>query len=178
MENKRYFIETYNCLKEEFKVADLFDKVQKTESNKLIWPNSNGVYVIWKNSSDAVRNLIYIGSTGKFKRNKEGKVELNGGTFNQRVYRWTPYRFCKSNKDGKYKDTLRYGPKFPNVNIQGKHKYDEDAYSHAVPYNELVIHRFNIPSDHPKYTGSYIESTLLTSYLKDTGTLPPANNSL
>jgi hypothetical protein len=174
---KENFIKTYNHYKQEFEDANYFQKIECLEDKRLKWPDTYGVYTIWKDNSDSSNNLLYIGMTGKFKRNDQGIIELNGGSFTGRMSRWTPYRFCQSKKDRNFRYTLRYGPKYKNVNIQGKHKYDEDAYSHAVPYNELVIHCFNIPSDHPKYTGSYIESTLLTSYLKDTGTLPPANNS-
>lgn len=175
---KENFIKTYNHYKQEFEASNYFQNLVCKKNKKLIWPKTYGVYTIWKTNSDSSRNLLYIGMTGKFKRNDQGIVELNGGSFTERSRRWTPYRFCQSKNDGNFKYTFRFGPKYKNVDIQGKHKYDEDAYSYAVPYNKLVIHCFTIPSDHPKFTGTYIESALLTSYLKDTGTLPPANNSL
>jgi hypothetical protein len=114
--------------------------------------------------------------TGSYKRSLEGNVVLNNGLFSNRVKRWTPYRFCE--EKGNYQFHFRYGPAHSNTKAQGKIQKEDNAYLHSIPYTNIKIHCFIIDHNHPLYTPSLLESLLLTKYLKDTNTLPIANNKL
>lgn len=174
------FLEKYDLLKKDFLDTKLFTRIIGGK-NKIVWPESSGVYVIWRNDSNSIDNLIYIGMTGKYSRNKENdKVSFNKALFKSRQGRSTPYRFCQSKKDkgNKYEFYFRYGPDISNVDKQSKIKYDLDAYKASIPYTELEIHCFHLNDDHEEYTPILLESILLTKYIKSKGTLPPANNSL
>lgn len=174
------FLSKYDLLKKNFLDVKLFTRIIGC-NNKIVWPESSGVYVIWRKNSDNMDNLIYIGMTGKYSRNKEdNNVGFNDALFKSRQGRSTPYRFCQSKKDkgNKYEFNFRYGPKISNVDKQSKIKYDLDAYKASIPYTELLIHCFHINDDHEEYTPILLESILLTKYIKSKGSLPPANNSL
>ena len=170
------FKKYYEEIKTEFVSNNQFSLI-KANSHQIEWPNSSGVYVIWKKLSNGMDKLIYIGMTGKFS-NKKGAIHFNGESFRSRFRRWTPYRFCEHEKDGEMKFHFRYGPKESNTNKQGKIKYDSDAYNYSVSYMNLEIHCFHINAEHSNYTPILLESLLLTKYLKTTGELPLANNSL
>ena len=171
------FINEYESIKKAFEVDHLFTLIIG-ENKKVEWPNSSGVYVIWRNNTDSIDNLIYVGMTGKFKRTNPGAISFNKALFKNRVSRWTPYRFCDSELDNALRYSFRYGPKTSNSDKQSKIKYDLDAYHTTVPYTELEIHCFHINSNHEEYTPILLESFFLTKYLKSNGSLPPANNEL
>ncbi len=171
------FLNFYNEIVTEFEKSDSLQIVTAVE-NQFRLPKSSGVYVIWRHNSSKIDNLIYVGLAGKIKRTKSGEVIMNSGSLNLRKSRWTPYRFCESKKDLDRRFTFRYGPKLSNVNKQAKIKYDADAYSHTVPYEDMIIHCFSIAFDHPVYTPALLESLLLTKYLKCRNDLPPGNNSI
>lgn len=171
------FIEFYISLKKNFEETSNFScLIGKNQS--FIWPDSSGVYVIWKIINQDKKELIYIGMTGKFQKNSKGLLIFNNASFKSRISRWTPYRFCETEKDKEMKFHFRFGPKESKTSLQGQIKYDVDAYQVSIPYTKIEIDCFHINSNHPKYTPVLFESLLLTNYLKTTGELPPANNSL
>ena len=55
---------------------------------------------------------------------------------------------------------------------------NRDGYSTSIPYEKIRIDFFVIDDWNDRYTPALVESMLLTSYLKEFKTLPPANNSL
>ena len=143
---------------------------------KISWPEVMA-YILF-GIKISYENLIYVGLTGKYKRNKSGIIEINSRSFDKRGSRWTPYRFCDSPKDkDNFRFTFRYGPKYSNVTLQGKHKYDEDGYKYTIPYSDLTVATFNVANS-DKYSPAYLETLILTRYLKVDGDLPPANNEL
>jgi len=175
---KEQFIKDYNSLVEGFKSKFNFTEIY-CGKEKIKWPTKSGVYVIWKNNDNSLNNLIYVGMTGKFKRVSEKKVIYNSATFDKRKERCTPYRFCESDKDGENRFWFRYSPIKNSVAEQSKIKYEVNAYNKKISYSELKIHCFHI-SDNPRdyYTPELLEKEILTKFLKCTGNLPPANNSL
>lgn len=156
------------------------EKCKKLEGANVSfnWPKGSGVYVVWNGKPNLPANIIYIGMTGKFSRNTDNTILFNGQQFIDQMLRWTPYRFCESLRDGEYRYSLRFGPKYSGVAEQGKHKYDPNAYRHNIPYRNLHIDCFIINNDHPTLTPIAFKTILLTKYLKEFGDLPPANNSL
>ena len=117
-----------------------------------------------------------MGLTGKYERGECGKAQLNDGRFKKRSGRWTPYRFCESEKDHEdFRFSFRYGPKYGSE--QARHKHDSDAYRNTIPYNQLLIVTLDLTGN-TEYSPALLESLILTRYLAETGDLPPANNEL
>lgn len=170
------FQEIYDTLKHEF-----LDKHQFTTStplnNRFDWPDGSGVYTIWEVDSE-VRRLLYIGMCGTFNRDDAGAVRMNQSTFPDRKRRWTPYRFAESTKDDQFRYHFRFGPKEKDTRKQGLLMNHRDGYSTSIPYEKISIDFFVIEDWNDRYTPALVESMLLTSYLKEFKTLPPANNSL
>ena len=176
--NKEQFIKEYNSLVEEFKSKLTFTKID-CEKYRIKWPPKSGVYVVWKDNENSFKNLIYVGMTGKFKRDKKTRrVIFNKGAFNKREYRYTPYRFCESKKDGEKQFSFRYIPKGKNSKEQSKIKYEKEAYEKTIRYSRLIIHCFHVSESHKDYTPELLEKEILTKYLKSSGELPDANNEL
>ena len=177
--NKEQFIKDYKSLVEEFQSKLTFTEID-CKKEKIKWPQKSGVYVIWKNNDDSSHdNLVYVGMTGKYKRVNQDEVSFNSGTFDKRDYRYTPYRFCESVKDGDKRYEFSYGPTGKNGKEQAKIKYQHDAYEKRIPYSELKIHCFHVSDNHREYyTPELLEKEILTKYLKSSGNLPPANNEL
>ena len=176
--NKEQFIKYYKSLVEQFKSKFNFTEID-CKKEKIKWPKKSGVYVIWKNDDSSFDKLIYVGMTGKYKRVNEDEVDFNSGSFKKRNLRWTPYRFCESVKDGKYKFSFRFGPSESTVAEQSKIKYQDNAYNKTIPYSELKVHCFHVSDNHIEfYTPELLEKEILTKYLKSSGNLPPANNEL
>ena len=177
VDNKDYFIKHYNSLVQGFKSSGDFSEIN-CKKEKIKWPKTSGVYVIWKGDYNSFKNLVYVGMTGKFKRVNDKRVVFNSGSFNKRKGRWMPYRFCESAKDGENRFEFRYGPKKKKVSEQGKIKYRQDAYEKRISYSLLKIHCFHISKDHREYTPELLEKEILTKYFKSFGNLPPANNEI
>jgi len=175
--NEIQFIEYYNKLKSEFDSNSNFIILTQNEGT-FHWPDSSGVYVIWENLNEIEKKLIYIGMTGKFQKKSNGELVFNKSSFKSRANRWTPYRFCEHEKDGSMLHHFRFGPKESKTSLQAQIKYDSDAYQISIPYDKLEIHCFSIDENDSKYSPVLLESLLLTKYLKTTGQLPLANNSL
>tara|TARA_B100000963_G_scaffold354233_1_gene370356 strand:+ start:1100 stop:1615 length:516 start_codon:yes stop_codon:yes gene_type:complete len=161
-------------LKKDFSARDEFCSFIP-DKKKIIWPDGYGVYTIWKKTMN-YENLVYVGLTGGLTR-KEGKIIPNKGSFKSRSYRSSPYRFCESKKDKKYRYTFRYSPKHKDINKQAKNKYGEDSYDETISYNDLLIATFDL-SKLDAHTPASLESLILTNYFKEEGDLPPANNKL
>jgi hypothetical protein len=143
---------------------------------KIVWPKGFGIYVVWE-TGKAEDRLIYIGLTGKFKKTQSGACAINGGRFSNRRYRWTPYFFQESNVGGS-EFVFKYGPKYSNNAMQLKNRFEIDAYSNSIVYSELRVDFFLFSDDvHDNYgyTPSLLEAQLLTEYLIENNTLPPAN---
>lgn len=139
------------------------------------WPKkAYGVYTIWQEEI-CYDNLIYVGLTGKYSRDKNGLVNLNGGTFASRKTRWTPYKFCEKIEDGEFQYYFRYGPTYGSHQRDNQHKID--AYSSSISYEDLRLLLFNL-ADMSAYSSSLLESLILTRYYQEDGKLPPANNEL
>ena len=171
------FIDFYDGLIKEFEASSGFT-ILSEKGGGFNWPASSGVYVIWEKEDLKENNLIYIGMTGKFLKNSNGELKYNNASFKSRISRWTPYRFCENEKDNLMKFHFRFGPKETKTSLQGQIKYDFDAYQVSIHYKKIEIHCFHINSNNFEYTPVLLESLLLTKYLKITGNLPPANNSL
>jgi hypothetical protein len=103
------FIEYYNKLKSEFELNSNFT-ILIENNGPFDWPDSSGVYVIWEILNENKKKLIYIGMTGKFQKKSNGELVFNKASFNSRVNRWTPYRFCEHEKDGNMRHHFRFGP--------------------------------------------------------------------
>ena len=143
---------------------------------KIVWPKGFGVYVVWE-IGEVEDRLIYVGLTGKFKKTQTGAYTINSGRFSNRKYRWTPYFFQESDTLGS--DFLfKYGPKYKNNTEQLNKRFDNDAYSDCIKYSSLRVDFFlfseNVLENHG-YTPSLLEAQLLTHYLIETNSLPPAN---
>lgn len=171
---KNNFLETYKIIVNEFIGRSEFTKII-VENSKIIWPDYSGVYVIWRKIKGEPIELIYVGMTGKF-YDDNGITKFNNGTINKRALRWTPYRFCESEKDGDYKYHFKFGPKLKKTDAQAKIKYDADAYRFCIPYSELEIHCFKVDQDNENYTPTLLEAQILCYYLKSYNKLPTANN--
>ncbi len=171
------FKDKYNKIANQFK--ENFKSIECAKSCKIIWPKGFGVYAIWQKDilDEPNLKLIYIGLTGSYYRIDQNNIELNHGSFKHRARRWTPYFFDEKNKPFSFK----FGPKYSNVNLQGKHKLENDAYKFSLPYDKIQIDFFQFDEDLEKnheYTPASLEAILLSSYLFENKTLPPANNKL
>ena len=144
---------------------------------KIVWPDGFGVYTVWR-SEVSVKGLIYVGLTGRYSRDENGDMAQPRNSFQNKATRWTPYRFCESPQDtSDHKFSFRFGPKYSKTADQNRHKYERDAYSQTIPYKELIVLTFDL-TNNKEYSPALLESEILTRYLFETGTLPPANNSL
>ena len=167
----------FEDLRKEFEVTKAYKEIIYPKG-KLKWSEGYGVYTLWKQEIKT-DNLIYVGLTGKYKRDERGKIELNNGNFKKRDTRYTPYRFCESRKDLEdYKYTFRYGPLHSKGKEQAKAKYDKNAYSYTIPYNEMIIATFDLTNKKDKYTPALLEALILTRFLSEKDDLPPANKEL
>ena len=176
-EHQERFIKYYESLVKKFDSKFKYHQIN-CKDERIEWPKESGVYVVWVSTDNSFDNLIYVGMTGKFKRVNQNEVIFNSGSFHKRNYRWTPYRFCESVKDGKNQFSFRYVPLKKKTNDQGKIKYQEDAYKVTLPYTKLKIDCFLITQFDMDHTPDLLEKEILTKYLKSSGNLPPANNEL
>ena len=173
MKSNLSFKEFYAQLRSEFKEIGGLSLINP-ELKSIHWPNTKGVYTIWR-KRDIGDELIYVGLAGKIVR-KLGNVMYNNSTFKDRSGRWTPYRFCESKKDLKFRHYFRFGPTSNSSREQEKIKYSDEAYMYSIPYDQIEIHCFSIALNHPIYTPALLESLILTKYLKDSGDLPIGNS--
>lgn len=167
-------IENYN------KISTIFNDrfvVNKCEPKvKVFWPKGFGVYVVWE-INDYVDKLIYVGLTGKFKKTVSNGYAINSGRFVNRKNRWTPYFFQESNAENT-EFTFRYGPKYSNSVIQRKMMFESDAYEKSINYSRLRVDFFLFSEDVQNnfgYTPALLEAQILTWYLIENKSLPPAN---
>jgi hypothetical protein len=171
------FVQTYEEICRSLNENDVI-RIRCETGKKIEWPSGGGVYLVWKDNDKTIKNLLYVGLTGRHRRNNEGKIEFQGSNFAQRQNRWTPYRFCQNIRDDKFIYTFRFGPKEKNATSQGKIMYLPDAYKITIPYSKLLIVCLRLAENHDLYTPALCEALLLNDYLKDCNDLPPANNIL
>lgn len=171
------FIDVYNRIANRFSSLGRLATLEPA-SEKILWPVLPGVYAIWKKENGKDEELIYVGIAGKYKRTDSTRTKLGNSTFDKRSLRWTPYRFCESELDGKYRFHFRFGPKYSSVEQQRKIMRDDNAYNFSIPYSSLRVDCFIIDESDPEYSPALLEAELLTKYLKCMGDLPVANNSL
>ena len=168
------FNDFFGALQEEFRINGTYAEIRNPKS-EIPWSDGFGVYTIWHNEIN-LDALIYVGLTGKRKRDKNGALGDHSRSFKDRTARWTPYRFCESKKDHEdFRFSFRYGTEYGSE--QRQHKYQVDAYRNTIPYNQLVIITLDL-TNNTKYSPALLESLILTRYLSETGDLPPANNEL
>lgn len=166
------FIESYNAIAAVFGKKFTSHKCKK--NTKIDWPNGFGVYVVWKISSSN-NELIYVGMTGKIKKDIGGGYAINEGNFSKRKDRYTPYFFQEIQNDT---FSFRFGPKHSKGSIQSKIRLEIDAYSETIPYENLRVDFFTFSSNVEEnygYTPSLLEAELLSKYLIENKSLPPAN---
>ncbi len=176
MKNFNVFIDD---LTEEFARQNSLKEI-KYPSGKVNWGDGYGVYTVW-DTEISVENLVYVGLTGKYKRNKEGKVVIGSGRFKHRPIRWTPYRLFQSNEDPKdTKFSFCYKQKYSSKTLAQKKKdktLSANDYECQLKYDRLQILTFDLGNS-KKYTPSLLESLILSNYYFSTGNMPPANNEV
>ena len=171
-----HFNEFFQKLLSEFRAEKALHEIQ-SPAGRIKWPPSFGVYTLFDEEVN-YEKLLYVGITGKYKRQTDGSIKINSATFKHRAYRWTPYRFCDSLKDDEdLRFSFRYGPKYSDVNQQAKIKYQRDAYEFTIPYENLTILTFDL-LDNRKYSPAFLETLILNKYWTVNGQLPPANKQL
>jgi hypothetical protein len=166
----------------ETKFGEQFHSITLKHNESISWPHGYGVYVIWKKDKNSIENLIYVGLTGRFKRNSNNEIVINSGSFSKRKERWTPYRFCEHDNDEELKFSFRFNPRESKTSLQQQIKFEKNAYSETIFYKEGIIMDFfifnkELNANHG-YTPALLEAELLSKYLIETSKLPPANNSL
>lgn len=144
-----------------------------SDFKKADWPKGSGVYVVRLRSNAAPSGILYIGKTGKFKATAPGKVELNSGSLEQRLQRSTPYCFQRK---GPYENHFEYGPNF-GVNQITKESH-KARYQQHLPLGEIEVVTFSTAGIETEISPAFLESLLLTAYLANEDSLPPANQEL
>ena len=165
----------YNNLVNQFNDLGCFHEYHP-DHGPIVWPRKRrGVYAVWKKSSSEKKELIYVGQVGYFKNGIPG---IHGQWLHQRNTRWTPYRFCENiQNDNQYLYYFRYKPTY-KANQQSDARFNNDAYEFSIPYSEIFIQCFIIDANHMTYSPIFLESEILTKYLKTYNTLPLANIKL
>lgn len=158
----------HHHLEDLFALHGRFRVVVGDSVKSLVWPKGSGVYVVRIKETRNHNGVLYIGKCGKVK-NTQGSWSVNGGEFQSRVRRWTPYCFQKV---GQWADHFEYGPNFTknheSVDLSERYKY-------RVALSEIQIDCF-ITSDNEENTSpALIECLLLQNYLAVHHSLPPAN---
>lgn len=168
---KQGFGEFYRNLIERFKGLGCYCLVKGQKVEDLIWPENFGVYVVRRgigDSDDNAREILYVGMTGKFKR--DGLLPKNGG-LKAREVRTSPYCFTNS---GPYKDYFEFAPK---VSVEDLNKIqDADRYGERCKLVDLEIDCFLVERSGDN-APAFLEAFILQVYLKCFKKLPKANNA-
>lgn len=135
------------------------------------WPAGRGVYVIRQISTGD--SIVYIGMTGRFKRNNDNSVTMQGGVLAKRELRWHPYSFTTK---GTYKEHFEFGPNY-SVNIL-QSKPEESRYRCRIPFSDIIIECYLTDGIEEEVSPAFLETLLLQIYMRMFRTLPPANNQL
>jgi hypothetical protein len=133
------------------------------------WPAGRGVYVVRQISKGD--SILYVGMTGRFKRNGDGSVTMRGGTLAGRETRWHPYSFTRA---GFYKNQFEYGPNY-SVNVLLT-KAEESRYRYHVPFADIAVDCFVTDGIEGEVSPAFLETLILQMYMREFKTLPPANN--
>ena len=170
------FLERYTQIRSIFEQADRFKTFsgQSHDCKNLPWPDGVGVYVLWMKERQDPSNVIYIGMTGKYKRESDGTASLadKKGGFRERGNRYHPYSFTS---DGPWADRYEFGPRHSMSKILDAPR--EDRYNEHIPIKQVSIDCFTIDQE-MVISPTYLESLLLQTYLSFGGRLPRANNAL
>jgi hypothetical protein len=140
---------------------------------RACWPKGSGVYIVRRRNNETPTGIIYIGKAGKFKAPKSGEVELNNGSLEKRLQRFTPYCFQHT---GPYENHFEYGPNF-GVDKITKQPHEERYQSH-LPLDDVEVVTFSTAGIETEVSPAFLESLLLTAYIANEGCLPPANQEL
>jgi hypothetical protein len=135
--------------------------------NSVIWPNSPGVYAVWKIQGNSKKELLYVGLCGKHYSNGE----INGGILPARLTRWHPYCFQTA---GPFINHFEYEP-LANVNQLLRLPY-ADRYAQHIPASEIIVDCFKLVGLTHRIAPVLLESLILQNHLSLNGSLPPANN--
>jgi hypothetical protein len=135
------------------------------------WPQGFGVYLVWHVQSENLRQLLYIGKAGKYRRVDENEAELNGGNLAHRLGRWTPYCF---QSEGPFANHFEYGPS-AGVN-QIRTMPHQGRYQQHVPAAQIDVECFSLSGWETWLAPALLEALLLQGYMVENGDLPPANN--
>lgn len=140
----------------------------------LPWPDGVGVYVLWLKERQYPSHVIYIGMTGKYKRESDGTAVLADKQkgFRERGERSHPYSFTS---DGPWANHYEYDT--PHSLNDIRKVPPEDRYNEHIPIKEMSIDCFIIRPE-MMIAPTYLESLLLQIYLLFEGRLPRANNAL
>jgi hypothetical protein len=154
-------------------LSELFSQRNRFFRHKLggtqAWPAGRGVYVIRQISTGD--SIVYIGMAGRFKRNDDQSVTMQGGVLASRVFRWHPYSFTTT---GPYEDHFEYGPNY-SVNFLRANP-ESSRYRHQIPFSDIVVDCFVTDGIEEEVSPAFLESLILQMYIRVFRTLPPANN--
>jgi hypothetical protein len=160
--------EFYKGVVDAFTAVNKFKRIDGEDAwNAEQWPETSGVYAVWRTSENKVAELLYVGMTGK--SNRDGT--MNGGHFSARLHRWIPYCF---QSDGIYTEHFEYGPN-PDVSDVRELPY-ADRYQHHVPAKEIRVDCFSLNGMERRMAPALLEALLLQHHLAIYECLPPANN--
>jgi hypothetical protein len=171
--------EFYNGVVDAFKGVKGVKGVEGVEGFKRIngddawtagnWPETPGVYAVWRTSENKVAELLYVGMTGKVKN--DGTMQ--GGCLRDRLGRWDPYCF---QQDGPYEKYFEYGPNASGDAVLNL-KYPV-RYKYHIPAKEIRVDCFLIEKGvERRMAPALFEALLLQHHLAIRGCLPPANNA-
>ena len=169
--NRGHFIASYKNLCDEFSKSNRLLTVEGMghSCSDLPWPDGVGVYVVRQNPDQ----VIYIGMTGKFKRESDGAAVLddNKNGFRSRATRYHPYSFTR---EGTYKDHFEFAPLHPLAEI--KEAPPKERYAEHFPIKDLSIDCFVLGRE-SRIAPAFLEALLLQYYIEFEGRLPVANNA-
>jgi hypothetical protein len=135
--------------------------------NPLNWPNSPGVYAVWKTQGNKKLKLLYVGMCGMHFNNGG----LGGGILRARLTRWHPYCFQTA---GPFVNHFEYEP-LAGVN-QLLALPPAGRYGQHIPASEIIVDCFTLAGLTHRVAPVLLESLILQNCLSINGNLPPANN--
>ena len=139
----------------------------------LLWPDGVGVYVVrLKDPDSRWGSVLYVGMTGKIKKNRLGQLVAGGSGFQGRKERYTPYCYTSV---GRYADHFEFGP-----NASGDAVLElnlEERYQDRHPLNDIVTDCFILTGVETHIAPSFLEALLLQTFISQQRSLPPGNNA-
>jgi len=158
------FDSIFESVKEVYLRKNRFISIRAATCNEISWPQTRGVYVIWKASSNE-KHVVYIGMTGKVSSNGmlSGKQTLS-----DRKTRWSPYKF-----DNKFNE-FKFAPLYERH--ESRNSAPSKGYKNSISIASITIDCFLFDANE-KLAPTFLESLLLQGFLLQFETLPPANNN-